>query len=290
MFFLASRSILELCDHKIQNPESESTRIPSTYPQKDGETIYCHPTALRNFVTSYLPNVTKRFILVSGDSDTEVPTDIPIESNQLLQHPLLICWYAQNCVYTLPKLKQLPIGLDFHTLQKPTKGRFSWSTPKKQPIESQEQEVKTLIQRSASNRKQNKCYGNFHFLMNTRYGKDRIDAYRTIPQSLIYYEPTRVPRSQTWKKMIEYKFVVSPHGNGLDCHRTWEALVLGCIPIVKSSPLDFMYRDLPILIVNQWSDITQDLLDSYQVPPSINLQKLELSYWKSLLTNNVVSE
>ena len=32
--------------------------------------------------------------------------------------------------------------------------------------------------------------------------------------------------------MIKYTFILSPAGIGLDCHRTWEALCLGCIPIV----------------------------------------------------------
>ena len=28
MYFVASRSLLDICDHKISNPESESQRIP----------------------------------------------------------------------------------------------------------------------------------------------------------------------------------------------------------------------------------------------------------------------
>jgi hypothetical protein len=33
----------------------------------------------------------------------------------------------------------------------------------------------------------------------------------------------------------KHKFVVSPPGNGIDCHRNWEAIYLGCIPIVLNS-------------------------------------------------------
>ena len=29
-----------------------------------------------------------------------------------------------------------------------------------------------------------------------------------------------------------HRFVLSPPGHGLDCHRTWEAILLGAIPIV----------------------------------------------------------
>ena len=58
--------------------------------------------------------------------------------------------------------------------------------------------------------------------------------------------------------MIKYRFIISPHGNGLDCHRTWEALALGCYPIIKSSPLDCMFEGLPVIIVNNWNEVTPD--------------------------------
>jgi hypothetical protein len=90
--------------------------------------------------------------------------------------------------------------------------------------------------------------------------------------------------------MIQYKYVISPHGNGLDCHRTWESLALGCIPIIKTSPLDRMFEGLPVLIVKNWSDITQELLNNFN--PSKYLDKLRLNYWKDLLDKykNVVSQ
>jgi hypothetical protein len=78
--------------------------------------------------------------------------------------------------------------------------------------------------------------------------------------------------------MIEYKYIISPLGNGLDCHRTWEAIILGCIPIVKKSGLDPMYEGLPVLIVNDWSDITQNILDNYK-PDYTNINKISLDYW-----------
>ena len=126
--------------------------------------------------------------------------------------------------------------------------------------------------------------------MNTRYGKDRIEAYSQIPHSLMFYEPMKTQRINCWKNMIKYKYVISPHGNGLDCHRTWESLALGCIPIIKTSPLDRMFEGLPVLIVKNWSDITQELLNTFE--PSGNLDKLRLNYWNELLGKykNVVSQ
>ena len=38
-----------------------------------------------------------------------------------------------------------------------------------------------------------------------------------------------------FKRIGQFAFVASPPGNGFDCHRTWEALILGCIVIVQNS-------------------------------------------------------
>jgi large-conductance mechanosensitive channel len=82
--------------------------------------------------------------------------------------------------------------------------------------------------------------------------------------------------------------VISPFGNGMDCHRTWEALVLGCITIVSSSGMNELFKDLPALIVNNWSDVTQDLLDNTIEEfnkKTFNYEKLQLNYWKNKINS-----
>jgi hypothetical protein len=93
--YVASRSYYYVCDHKINNPQSESTEIPLTYPSSNGETIYINTTAIPNFITNYLPNVKYKFVLVSGDTDATIPDDYKIETQIILNHPLLLKWYAQ---------------------------------------------------------------------------------------------------------------------------------------------------------------------------------------------------
>jgi hypothetical protein len=122
--------------------------------------------------------------------------------------------------------------------------------------------------------------------MNTKYGQDRRDAFSQIPGDLVYYEPKMVPRLNSWNTQKEYAFIISPHGGGYDCHRTWEGLALGCIPIVKTSPIDKLYDELPVLIVNKWSDITIELLiktveefKQMELEKKFNYDKLGLQYW-----------
>ena len=79
---------------------------------------------------------------------------------------------------------------------------------------------------------------------------------------------------------------MSPEGNGADCHRTWEALLLGCIPIVKKTYMGSgLYDGLPVVYVNEWSEITPDRLaaewSKYVNAPkgTYQFEKLFADYW-----------
>ena len=125
-------------------------------------------------------------------------------------------------------------------------------------------------------------------MMWTRYGKiDRKDALEKVPKDLVFYEPFKATRDVCWKHMIEFAFVISPHGNGLDCHRTWEALCLGCIPIVKTSGLDPLFNDLPVWIVQDWTDVTlenmKQKIEEFR-SKTFKYEKLTLAYWKNIIT------
>ena len=66
-----------------------------------------------------------------------------------------------------------------------------------------------------------------------------------------------ISNPECYDQMSKYKFILSPPGAGEDTHRTWEALYVGCIPIVKSSLLNSLYEDLPVVIVDDWDVITK---------------------------------
>ena len=82
--------------------------------------------------------------------------------------------------------------------------------------------------------------------------------------------------------MAQFCFVVSPEGNGLDCYRTWEALYLGCIPVVKSNSLNQLYENLPVVIVDDWHQVTREFLQE-QLDVIKNKkyeqEKLSIYYW-----------
>ena len=71
-----------------------------------------------------------------------------------------------------------------------------------------------------------------------------------------------IPFKDYQKTLTEYKFVVSPEGNGIDCHRHYEALISGCIPIVEDNPLiREKYKGCPILYTKDYTEITEEYLE-----------------------------
>jgi hypothetical protein len=229
----------------------------------------------------------KKFIIVTGNEDTTIPDDNLEKSNEILNSPNLIHWYSQNLTKTdSSKLSAIPIGLDYHTIGNGKKGYEWWG---KQETPKQQEEIIFKLNNTKFNERIPKLYINFAKSIRGRYGeKDRMESLDQIPKDLQIIEKDHIPRNETWTNMSKYTFVLSPHGNGLDCHRTWEALVLGCIPVVKTSSLDVLYEDLPVLIVNNWSDINQDLLNSTIeefINKNFNYDKLKLDYWIKQINN-----
>lgn len=291
---VGSFGLLKSCNRHAAIPISDFDGLsPSTYTDINEDNLVLHvcPQALSNFVMKILPTLTRPFVLLTNNSDWTIPDDVSKEAEILLTHPLLTHWFAQNCVLDDPKLTRIPIGLDYHTLAPKQKPIFLWSKPETHPwgvkVPPIEQEHSLLLKKQFSlpfQLRDLKAYANFQFLMTTRYGKaDRVECLNTVPKELVFYEPKKCIRDTCWSNMVKYAFVLSPQGNGMDCHRTWEALCLGCIPIIKTSGLDPLFEELPVWIVKDWSEVTlenmKQIIEEYKDKP-FNYEKLTLKYWQ----------
>lgn len=277
--YVSSKGISTSCDITIFSNDDLINKIEN----KDisNKTVYFHVDFIKT-LNHNLHLLKYPFILVSGSGDNTNPTDLFDNYNDFLNfinNEKIIKWYSQNCIIEHPKIVKIPIGLDYHTL---CLNSNYWGD-KKTPVE-QEAELITISDNSSKFwERQIKCYSNFHFAdYGLKFGYSRKEVINIIPADLVYYEQEKITRLETWRNQINYAFVISPHGNGLDCHRTWEALILGCIPIVKKSLIDILYEGLPVLIVNEWTDITYELLkqtiEKFK-DQSFNYEKLHLDYY-----------
>jgi hypothetical protein len=248
----------------------------------DSATIYlCSSAVFAN--QALLKSLKHKFILVTGDSDTTCPTDMfrtTDDFEAFIAMPNLVHWFSQNCALDgHAKLTGIPIGLAYHTYT-----TIYWKNDDS-PIDQERVLTRTRDNAAPFWEREVKCYDNFTHtnpLVSRRFAQDRIDAIAQIPTELVMREAGLVPRAQSWKTQAKCAFVISPLGNGLDCHRTWEALVLGCIVIVKTSPIDYLYQDLPVWIVKEWSDVSAEsaltIIEIFK-DRVWNMDRLTLRYW-----------
>jgi hypothetical protein len=74
---------------------------------------------------------------------------------------------------------------------------------------------------------------------------------------------SRHGHQEEFLKSLDYRlevrnslFVLSPPGNGNDCHPTWEAIYLGAVPVIlKGFLAESLWGYLPILTVNDYSEV-----------------------------------
>lgn len=278
--FVGSRGIIKSCNHITNRLLSSWYDIYLNVDNiKPGDLVHICNTAVNNFAFNYLPKIKVPFVLISGDSDNEIPNSVMQGYEAIIKNPNVLHWYCQNYLGDSKRVTAMPIGMDYHTMAQSVSGWGPQMTPKQQEVEILgllEKNYKPLTQRMC------KIYSTFHFAIDRG---DRFEAYNSIPKNLIDYEPNRVYRLPSHITQMNYAFVASPYGGGPDCHRTWEALILGCIPIIKKEKfINGLFDDLPVLLVNKWSDVTQELLEETIIKfskyePFHKLEKIQLSYW-----------
>lgn len=255
---------------------------------KEKNIIYClHSMGYLNKLKPYLEKIQKPFIIISAMEDTQLPLEIDIDfMNQIKSNKYFKHWFSIN--KTIPndeKFTSIPYGLNYWTIS-----RIPYFGENIQDYNEQNSIITNISNKFIHFSKRiPKIYGNFHFnFSDDRHGGWRRKLLDIIPKDIIDYEQSVLQRSESYKNMSNYSFVVSPFGHGFDCIRTFEALCLGCIVIMKTSFLDIIYEDLPVLIVNEWTDINEKLLNDTLIEYSnktFNYEKLKMEYWIKLINS-----
>ena len=89
------------------------------------------------------------------------------------------------------------------------------------------------------------------------------------------------------------KFMICPIGNAIDCHRNWECLYMRRVPVMKKNEyLEYLMKDYPVLFVNDYSEITEELLISnnhlFDEIQKFDLNKLDiLNFYDRIVKNTI---
>lgn len=262
--YLSGDSLRAACDFVFD----EAKQFDPADVQKPS-VIFVKTDLLDQFFKSRHAHIKFPYILVTHNSDDEAPGKFAA----YLDDPKIIHWFGQNpSIGSHAKFSPVPIGI----------ANEFWPHGKKEIFDR-------AIARASQIAKKYMLYVNFSFFdapffddACVIYQKERADASNKLSGKPFVYIASRKSSADYLDDLAASYFVASPRGHGLDCHRTWEALLMGAYPIVKTSPLDSVFADLPVFIINSWDEVTEEFLEIKRMEfasKNRTREKLYAQYW-----------
>jgi hypothetical protein len=285
--------------------------------------IETHLDLLQYFFNGLRPNITVPYVIITTESDWTSPP--PGFQQKLSNDNLMLKWFGINpstrdlTSEQNEKFQGMPLGLAKFHEQNRILQEYLKLTSYANPFRNKERWTKSLLM-------------NATFMNSTSFYNDsdmlQIDVdelfYRTV---MIKYGFAYAPlvRFTMWERLCldinstlydsvtcqkqgthqrklyaaasKYLFGFSPPGNGMDCYRTYEYLLLGVIPIVPDLPINWggLFDDLPVLVLEDYNrNRTRGeylvAMRDYIASPKFQDQdfeagwkKLFLRYWRRLV-------
>lgn len=192
--------------------------------------------------------------------------DYPVDAEKFrLKPPCIKKWFAQNVDFSNKDLIPLPIGME------------NDCGPSKGP-NTDHKIIEKYLPPNDIVKSLDKIYCNFLI----RHWEPRRKILDALIKNNVAFLDERVNYETYCINMAKHRFIASPRGNGRDCHRTWEALYLGCIPVVEKHLMYDSYPDLPIVQIERWEDVNRRWMDDQYEKffnRKFNYDQLKISYW-----------
>lgn len=232
----------------------------NTRAYKNNDIVFCKTDCV-NILFRELEKFNGNITLITHQSD------YPIDANLFLHRPPCIKkWFAQNVNYQHPDLIPIPIGIENHA--GPSKGtRIDLDFVEKElPVKNKNKEPKIYCNFADT-------HPNRANVRNLLKSSSKVFTAQNILSSAEYH-----------REMSNYLFVASPRGNGIDCHRTWEAMLVGSIPIVERHFMYDSYPTLPIVQIDSWNEVLKDGFLEEQarilIKKRLDYGPVYMPYWK----------
>ena len=230
------------------------------------DTVFVSQELLYEYLKNIHPKINNRYILICHNGDN--PVDEKIAS---LIDEKITRFFAQDVVVDHEKITPIPIGLEnLHFYIAGVVPFFK--------------KLQAKIKKQPPLRK-DRIFFNFSLSTNPEERGPAKEYFLKHPQ-MDTAEHFLTPRRHS-KILTTYKFVASPPGHAIESCRTWEALYLDTIPIVKDfvAMRYFKSLGLPIWIVKDWKELDgmsdKDLADKYtSLISNSSTEALCMDFWK----------
>ncbi|MBA3751387.1 hypothetical protein H0X06_01110 [Candidatus Dependentiae bacterium] len=254
---------------------------------KAGDIIFVRKIEL--FMQMMHPQITVPYIIITHGDFLETNED---EKLRYLDHEKIIAWFSIHP----PKawhIKYFPIPLGVY---------------QKKDLFVRQKELSALFKQLRDKPKTHLLSGIF----DTTLVPERAKLAKLFKEKPFYTaSKSGMSFERYMKTLASSVFTLSPRGWGPDCYRTWEALLVGTIPIVKRgesgileraknnlrnyffpfnetihAQLDRLYDNLPVLVIDDWDEITEEFLKKkYKEITSkkYNINMLYIEYWHNII-------
>ena len=254
--YVSGDTFRAFCDHVFD----ETKTYIDADAVKPGDTVFLVGDVLPFFFQEVYKHIQHPFVIVTHNRDDALPGDF----SSYLDDEKILAWFTVNLDRSHPKLHAIPIGL----------ANSCWPHGDTNIVKMRAQEAarKTILLCAS-------------FVLPTHASRQTI--YNLFRGKSYCYFAMKKPYDEYLKDLRASKFVLSPRGNGLDCHRTWEVLLMGAVPIVPSTTINDLYRDLPVIVVEDWKCLTQGFLEqkwSEFERVTFTMEKLYADYWFNLIS------
>jgi hypothetical protein len=229
--------------------------------------------SIEPFVAQVLPRLPGKFVLVTTESDYAPFRWFRRAAETLIESDKVAHWFCSQLDMPEPsaKLTPVPVGIPYPYRNDIRRGRDAYGARhvSRYDIGAFDRRLLELMRRRLpSAERELSVFGDFCLndtCRDARYGESRTEIHRRLADNPALVFPERpLAQFNLYAHYARHAFVVSPHGRGYDCYRTWEAILMGAIPIVKRSPIDAVYAGFPVVIVEDWSEITPRNLERWR--------------------------
>lgn len=196
----------------------------------------------------------KKVIIHNGDTSPNMNL-----INQLAKKKIFV--YGTNINFTDDYIKPIPIGLENAHFRR--NGNLNYFNP--------------LQLSRIDKHKENILLTSFSLTSKVRVEYEKILTNRNIINN-------KGLDLNTYRKLLAKSyFVLSPPGNGIDCHRTWEAFYNNTIPVIEKKYYLFNHLNLPVLIVDKLNDFLDlsidDKINKYNEINSQSKDQIYMKWW-----------
>lgn len=131
----------------------------------------------------------------------------------------------------------------------------------------------------------NLVYMNFDV---TTYPAERVKVFDLFKDRHYVTVESRTNMRTYLTGLKSHTFALCPRGNGVDTHRMWEALYMGCIPIVHRDLAMEDFYDLPICFIDSWDEVNEAFLEEAKKRIVIDMEKLKMKFWINKIKASIV--